>query len=106
MRAIATAARWIRPSKPLASWLNGFKLDPRAYDRRHGSLAREYRIVVTSQVVFSNAETGEVIHENPVVIGDSEFAFNADLTSSKREGMPAAAADLARKVVSLTVNGW
>jgi hypothetical protein len=52
------------------------------------------------------ADTGEVIHENPVVTGESEFEFASDLTTTTRTALPAAAADLARKAVSLTVNGW
>lgn len=86
--------------------LTRFNLDPLAYDRRHGSFAEEYRATITASVVFSKAETGEVIHENPSVTGDSEFAFESDLTSAKSSAIRAASTDLARKAVNLTVNGW
>jgi hypothetical protein len=86
--------------------LKEFNLYPLAFNRRHGSLAEEYRMTLTASVVFANSETGEVIHENPLVTADGEFPFSADLTATKRGAMPDAAADLARKVISLTVNGW
>lgn len=86
--------------------LKNFNLHPLAFNRRHGSLAEEYRMTLMASVVFANSETGEVIHENPQVTGDGEFPFAADLTATKRGAMPEAAADLARKVISLTVNGW
>ncbi|MDD3275816.1 MAG: LPS assembly lipoprotein LptE, partial [Kiritimatiellales bacterium] len=86
--------------------LTRFDLQALAFNRRQGSLAEEYRITLTGRVVFSNAKTGEVIHENPAVTGDSDFPFMADLTASKRAALPTAASDLARKAISLTVTGW
>lgn len=86
--------------------LTGYSLYPLAFDRTHGRLAREYRVVITATAVLSDAKTGKVLREIPNVVGDSEFPYNADLTSSKRGALPRASYDLARKVVSMTIAAW
>ncbi|MFA5689151.1 MAG: LPS assembly lipoprotein LptE [Kiritimatiellales bacterium] len=86
--------------------LNRYDLTPVAYDRRKGSKAREYRVMLTARAVLSNAETGDVIAETPVVRGETDFIYAADLTSSKLYSLPAVAEQLARKIVSVTVTAW
>jgi hypothetical protein len=86
--------------------LRKFELEALAFNRRQGTRAEEYRMTLTSSVVLRDAENNEVIMENPSVLGEAEFLFSSDLTSSKRTAMPEAAADLARKAVSLTVHAW
>lgn len=86
--------------------LKKFDLDPLAFNRKDGSLAEEYRMTLTASVVLSDAENNKVILENPVVLGEAEFPYIADLTSAKRGALPKAAADLARKIVSTTVTAW
>jgi hypothetical protein len=86
--------------------LSRFNLRALAYDKEHGSLAREYRMVLTATSVLSNAETDEVIVESSVLYGESDFSYAADLTSAKRGALPGAARDLARKVVSLVTTAW
>ncbi|MDK2857284.1 MAG: hypothetical protein PWQ29_519 [Verrucomicrobiota bacterium] len=86
--------------------LTGYRLTPLAYDTVEGDLAREYRIVISAKAVLSDAATGDVILEVPSVVGDSEFPYASDLTTAKLGGLPEAADDLARKVVSMTVTAW
>ena len=86
--------------------LTRFTLDPLAFNRRQGSLTEEYRMTLSASAVLSYAESNAVIMENPAVQGEVEFPYVADLTSAKRAGMPEAAADLARKVVSSVVTAW
>lgn len=86
--------------------LNRFDLSPIAFERRQGSLASEYRMMMGGTAVLSRAGTDEVILENPVLQGEAEFPYIADLTSAKRAAMPKAAGDLARKVVSTLVTAW
>ena len=86
--------------------LTRFTLDPLAFNRRQGSLAEEYRMTLSASAVLSYTESNAVIQENPAVRGEAEFSYIADLTSAKRAGMPEAAADLARKVVSSVVTAW
>jgi hypothetical protein len=86
--------------------LNRFSLNPVAYDERKGSLAREYRIVLTGSMVLVRRETGEVLAESPLLLGESEFEYAADLTTAKLGSLPGAADDLARKVVSRVTTAW
>jgi outer membrane lipopolysaccharide assembly protein LptE/RlpB len=86
--------------------LSGFDLQALAYNRRQGTRAEEYRMTLSGSVVLSNAETDEVIFENPKVQGEGDFPYAADLTTTKRGVLPEAAQDLARKVVSTVVTAW
>lgn len=86
--------------------LTRYSLIPLAYDRVRGTLAREYRLTLTASAVLYDTKTGAVILESPVLKGDSEFPYADDLTTAKLGALPAAADDLARKVVSTTVTAW
>ncbi|HPR83471.1 MAG TPA: LptE family protein [Pontiellaceae bacterium] len=86
--------------------LTKFDLQALAFNRQKGALAEEYRMTLTASVVLRDAESHEVILENPEVRGEAEFPYVADLTSAKRSALPEAAGDLARKVVSTTMTGW
>jgi hypothetical protein len=86
--------------------LNSYNLRALAFDRRRGSLAEEYRMVLTASSVLTSADSGEVIFENPELLGESEFPYAADLTTAKFGALPGAATDLARKVVSLVTTAW
>ena len=86
--------------------LTDYKLSALAYDREHGTLAREYRVTLVASAVLYDAQTGDVLREIPSVAGDTEFQYESDLTSGKRAALSAAADDLARKVVSMTIAAW
>lgn len=86
--------------------LNHYDLNAIAFDRRRGSLAREYRMVINASSVLSDAQSGEVLVENPELLGESEFEYASDLTSVKLAATPGTAKDLARKVVSLVTTAW
>jgi len=86
--------------------LKNHTLHALAYDDNHGTLAREYRVVLTATAVLYDAETGVVIREIPNVQGESEFPYESDLTSGKRTALSSAADDLARQVISMTLSAW
>lgn len=86
--------------------LTRYNLSPIAFDQRRGTLAREYRLTLSGRAVFRDAETGEVLQEVPILNAEAEFPYTGDLTSAKRSGLPEAARDLARKVVSQAVTAW
>lgn len=90
----------------LSVTLTDYNLTPLAYDRKRGTLAREYRVVLNGRAVLRNAETGEVVLELPAFRGEADFVYAEDLTTAKFEALPEAAKDLARKVVSTTVTPW
>ena len=86
--------------------LTHYYLSPLAYDRTHGTLAREYRVNISATTVLYDAETGEVLREQPNVIGNTDFNYNADLTAGKRSALSDATSDLARKVMSVVTTVW
>jgi hypothetical protein len=86
--------------------LNRYQLTPVAFDHKQGSLAREYRVTLSARAVLSDAATGEVILETPMVLGEEDFDYAGDLTSAKMRALPAAADDMARKVISTVVTAW
>jgi hypothetical protein len=90
----------------LSVTLTSYYLVPLAYNHDRGPQVVEYRLELTGTVELRNAETDEVILENPSVRGWSDFPYAADLTTAKLGALPGAAADLARKVVSGTVTAW
>jgi outer membrane lipopolysaccharide assembly protein LptE/RlpB len=86
--------------------LTGYSQDALAFNRRHGSRAEEYRMTLRASSILSDTRAGEVILENPELIGEAEFQYTADLTTAKMGALPQAAGDLARKVVSLVTTAW
>ncbi|MEI8206765.1 MAG: LPS assembly lipoprotein LptE [Kiritimatiellales bacterium] len=90
----------------LSVTLTKFDLGALSYVRYQDSLVAEYRLTLTASAVLSDAETGKVILENPGVLGDGDFPYAADLTTTKRGALSEAAGDLARKVVSTVVTAW
>jgi hypothetical protein len=90
----------------LSVTLSKFEQNPLAFNRKQGSLAAEYRVTLSGKAVLCDAESNKVILETPSFQGESEFPYEADLTTTKRAALPEAASDLARKVVSLVVTSW
>ncbi len=83
-----------------------YYLSSLAYDRTHGRLTREYRVNLRVRAVLYNATTGEVLREIPSVVGDTDFPYDADLTSGKLASLSSAAKDVARKIVAQTIAAW
>jgi len=83
-----------------------YRLQPLSYDSLQKTRANEYRLLLQSSVMFTRRATGEVIGQYPIVQGDTDFFFNGDLTSTKRQNLPDAAKDLAHDIVELLVESW
>jgi hypothetical protein len=47
-----------------------------------------------------------VVSENPRIQGEADFVIAGDFTTSKKQGLPAAAADLAHNIVESVVEAW
>ncbi|HPG00063.1 MAG TPA: LptE family protein [Kiritimatiellia bacterium] len=84
----------------------GFKLSPLAFDHTRKTSASEYRLTLTASLVMLRRTTNEVLVENPRLQGEATFVVSGDLTSSKRRGLPLAAADLAHDIVEALVESW
>ena len=90
----------------LSVTLTSYHLSAVAFDREHGNLTREYRVNIGATAVLRDAATGEVIHEIPRVVGNTDFSYAADLTLGKRSALADATDDLSRKVISIVTTEW
>ncbi len=86
--------------------LTDFRLEALGYDRERRVAADEYRMRITASYVLTRADTGEVVAEDPRVIGESEFVLLGDMTSAKQGALPDAAEDLAQRMISSMVEMW
>jgi len=81
------------------------------YDRRTIALQpkdalspRDYRLVITAQVIARERVTGKVLLDRKVQ-GYSDIRIGSDEASAEREAMPLVAEDLARNATALIVDG-
>ena len=65
---------------------------------------RDYRLSLTAQVTALDRNSGKVLFNRPVS-GYTVIRMGADLTSTERQALPLLAADLAKNVTSLLVEG-
>lgn len=65
---------------------------------------RDYRLTMTAQVTARDRTTGQVVLDQPVT-GYTIIRVGSDLVSTERQSLPLLAADLARNVASLLVDG-
>ena len=86
--------------------LISYSLQPLDYDSVQETRANEYRLRLIARVSLIRSSTGEVIAERPNVRGDTDFFFSGDLTTTKRQQLPAAAEDLAHDIVEIIVEAW
>lgn len=86
--------------------LHEYRLEPVVFDSRDASNVRQYRTKLAAAMTLTRKADGKVIVERPSVRGEGVFNVAGDLSSSKRTGLPAAAADLARNIVQQMVEAW
>lgn len=84
----------------------GYKLTPLSYTRDSRSLPDEYRLTLTAEVELVERETGKSLVRSGRVRGETDFPLTGDLTQAKRVGLPGAADDLSRFVVSSVTEAW
>ena len=85
--------------------LTDYKLTPIAFRSEQSTTPEIYRLRITGTAKLKDAETGEIISESKTY-GEATFPFEADLTSSKRDALPRAAAELAKFMVDDLVETW
>lgn len=81
------------------------QLKPLRYETDRTTTTREYRMTITASLKLTNRLTGKVMTRN-VVIGENDFMPIGDLSSAKRDAVPEAARDLARRIVENIVEYW
>ncbi|HXJ71672.1 MAG TPA: hypothetical protein VNM37_02425, partial [Candidatus Dormibacteraeota bacterium] len=66
--------------------------------------ARDYRLALTAQVTARERSSGKIIFDQPIT-GYTIIRVGSDLTNTERQAAPLLAADLARQVTALLVDG-
>ncbi|MBN1558455.1 MAG: hypothetical protein JW951_09965 [Lentisphaerae bacterium] len=82
-----------------------YELQPLRYEEARRRTTEEYRLLLTADIVFERAATGEVLVSRRVR-GETDFQFGGDLSSAKRANLPAASRDLAHDIVEAVTEYW
>ena len=82
-----------------------FSLDPLRYDRDDATGAEEYRMNIQADIQLVERRTGEVLVRRRIN-GEHDFILTGDLSTAKRTFLPAAAEDLAARIVRASIEFW
>ncbi len=85
--------------------LVGFRLEPLRYEADRTTTTEEYRLTITASLKLTERLTGKILTRNTVE-GEADFIPSGDLSSAKRNALPAAARDLAHDIVENVVEFW
>ena len=89
----------------LTATLVDYSLQAISYQRNRPKVTREYRVVLTADIVLKRTHPQKELFTRRVT-GDTTFEVGADLTVAKTEALPAAAKILARNIVEAVVQMW
>ena len=85
--------------------LKRYTLSPLRYSKDQTTTAIEYRLTLIANVILRSASTGQIIYSD-TVSGYTTFDALTDLPSARRDALPAAAKDLAHRVVRSVTEYW
>jgi hypothetical protein len=86
--------------------LTDYRIEALSFGNDNRALPDEYRLVLQARVEMVRRDNGKILARNSSVRGRDSFPLNGDLTTAKRNGLPGAAEDLARYVVSAITEAW
>ncbi|MFT5497658.1 MAG: hypothetical protein ACI9TH_003065 [Kiritimatiellia bacterium] len=86
--------------------IKAYDLTPIVYESTSRTTPNQYRINLTASVVLRRTDNGAIIVNYPDVRGDANVDFAGDLTTAKRQALPAVSRDLAHDIVELIVEYW
>ncbi|MDE1171435.1 MAG: LPS assembly lipoprotein LptE [Verrucomicrobium sp.] len=78
-------------------------LQPEQLDAQAGN---QFQIVLVAHVSFFNRKTGRKVIQDAAVSGSNSYFVGRDQVEAERQAVPMAEQDLAKKIVSLVVEGW
>ena len=85
--------------------LTEYDLLPIAYRDLKSSTPQLYRLTLKGKAALKEAQTENAISSSETY-GDTPIPFQSDLTLSKRDGLPAAAAEFAKHMISDLLDVW
>ncbi len=80
-------------------------LDPLRYSKADRKQPNEYRLSLNAVIVLKRTESNQIVSRQSLV-GESTFAFTGNLAGAKRNAMPEASRDLAKRIVENVVETW
>lgn len=83
-----------------------YALEPLRYRKDQATTAKEYRLILTADVILRKLPSKEVVVDSKGVIGFTTFTALSDMPSARRQALPAAAADLGHRIVKCVVEYW
>lgn len=83
----------------------GYKLDPVLADRNNPKRTREYKAVVTVQIVAVERATGKKI-VTQTITGSTTLDGTGDLQTARRNALPDLSRDAAKKIVDAVISAW
>lgn len=86
--------------------LQQYALEPLAFEKDRRTATKEYRMVIYCSLVMKRRTDGAIVAQYPKVRGEATFEVIGDLSSSKLQALPQAAADLAKNIVERVVEAW
>lgn len=90
----------------LACTLNSVTMEPLRYNRTGDRVKpNEYRLTLHCTYILKRAASRKVMSEGDV-IGEATFVYAGSLNTAKRDTVPLAAEDLARRLVEKVVEVW
>lgn len=85
--------------------ITSYQINPFSFENDNRDRPDEYRLVLRASIEMVRAD-GQVLTKNGSIRGRDDFPLTNDLTTAKRNGLPGAAEDLARYVVSAITEAW
>jgi len=85
--------------------LTDYKLTAIAFRDDLKTTPEQYRLRITGVATLKDAGTGKTLSESKTY-GETRFFFESDLTTSKRNALPAAAKELAKFMVDDLIERW
>ncbi|NLB60033.1 MAG: hypothetical protein GX806_03015 [Lentisphaerae bacterium] len=89
----------------LTATLTGITLEPLRYDRVDTAKPLEYRLILRASFLLKRQGSERVIGEGDC-LGESTFVYAGNLASAKRNALPKATEDLAKRIVEKVVEVW
>jgi outer membrane lipopolysaccharide assembly protein LptE/RlpB len=86
--------------------ITSYEIKALSFDNENRARPDEYRLILGASVEMVRSSNGQILSRNGSLRGREDFPLSGDLTTAKRNGLPGAADDLARFVVSAITEAW
>lgn len=88
----------------LSGDLMDLRKEPLRYD--DNNTVEEYRIIITVDMELNDARNGKLVWREAAFSGEATYRTSGSLAKSESSAIDDAVADLARRIVERTVEGW